>query len=136
MEALKAIRPVGASSGESLFRLSDDKIARSGTAAAEAAGLCEGFTGHFARVGMGSGLGTRRNRTPCIDDCGGDGIRRRCPRDITVLSRLGVVRLRDSTARTERANSSFAAKIESGSIVLKVSYRSGSIASNCGTSKW
>ncbi len=70
MEALKAIRPVDASSGESLFRLSDDKIARSVTAAVEAAGLCEGFTGHFARVGMAQDLARAGTELPALMTAG------------------------------------------------------------------
>jgi len=56
MDALKVIRPGDSSAGDSLFGLSDDQIARRVTAAAAAAGLGKGFTGHSARVGMAQDL--------------------------------------------------------------------------------
>ena len=54
MRALDAVRPVGVSSNEKRFRLSDSQIARRVNAVAKAAGLAgwESFSGHSGRVGM------------------------------------------------------------------------------------
>ena len=70
MEALNAIRPDDASAGDSLFGLSDDQIGRRVTAAAAAAGLGEGFTGHSARVGMAQDLARCWDGIAGIDDGG------------------------------------------------------------------
>ena len=70
MEALRAIRPVDASAGDSLFGLSDDQIARRVTAAAEAAGLGKGFTGHSARVGMAQDLARAGTELPALMTAG------------------------------------------------------------------
>ena len=70
MEALKAIRPDNASAGDSLFGLSDDQIARRVTAAAAAAGLGEGFTGHSARVGMAQDLARAGTELPALMTAG------------------------------------------------------------------
>ena len=66
MEALKAIRPDDASAGDSLFGLSDDQIARRVTAAAAAAGLGAGHTGHSARVGMAQDLARAGTELPAL----------------------------------------------------------------------
>ena len=54
MNALDAIRPVGVSSGDRVFELSESQIARRVKAIARAAGLAdwEFFSGHSGRVGM------------------------------------------------------------------------------------
>ena len=54
MEALSAIRPVGAGGGVRVFGLSESQIARRVKAIAKAAGLAnwEFFSGHSGRVGM------------------------------------------------------------------------------------
>ena len=54
MRALDAIRPVGVTSGEKVFGLSESQIARRVKAVARAAGLAdwEFFSGHSGRVGM------------------------------------------------------------------------------------
>lgn len=70
MEALRAIRPTDASASDSLFGLSDDQIARRVTAAAEAAGLGEGFTGHSARVGMAQDLARAGTELPALMTAG------------------------------------------------------------------
>ena len=70
MEALRAIRPVDASAGDSLFGLSDDQIARRVTAAAQAAGLGKGFTGHSARVGMAQDLARAGTELPALMTAG------------------------------------------------------------------
>ena len=70
MEALNAIRPDDASAGDSLFGLSDDQIARRVTAAAAAAGLGEGFTGHSARVGMAQDLARAGTELPALMTAG------------------------------------------------------------------
>ncbi|MYC08203.1 MAG: tyrosine-type recombinase/integrase [Chloroflexi bacterium] len=70
MEALRAIRPTDASASDSLFGLSDDQIARRVTAAAEAAGLGEGFTGHSARVGMAQDLARGGTELPALMTAG------------------------------------------------------------------
>ena len=70
MQALRAIRPVGASGGDSMFGLSDDQIARRVTAAAAAAGLGEGFTGHSARVGMAQDLARAGTELPALMTAG------------------------------------------------------------------
>ena len=70
MEALRAIRPSDASAGDSLFGLSDDQIARRVTAAAEAAGLGGGFTGHSARVGMAQDLARAGTELPALMTAG------------------------------------------------------------------
>ena len=70
MEALKVIRPGDAMAGDSLFGLSDDQIARRVTAAAKAAGLGEGFTGHSARVGMAQDLARAGTELPALMTAG------------------------------------------------------------------
>ena len=70
MEALRAIRPSDASAGDSLFGLSDDQIARRVTAAAKAAGLGGGFTGHSARVGMAQDLARAGTELPALMTAG------------------------------------------------------------------
>ena len=54
VQALDAIRPVGVTSGEKVFRLSESQIARRVKVIAKAAGLAdwELFSGHSGRVGM------------------------------------------------------------------------------------
>ena len=54
MQALDAIRPVGVTSGEKVFGLSESQIARRVKMIAKAAGLAdwEFFSGHSGRVGM------------------------------------------------------------------------------------
>ena len=54
VQALDAIRPVGVTSGEKVFGLSESQIARRVKAIAKAAGLAdwELFSGHSGRVGM------------------------------------------------------------------------------------
>ena len=70
MLAHRAIKAGDARAGDSMFGLSDDQIARRVTAAASAAGLGEGFTGHSGRVGMAQDLARAGNRTAGIDDGG------------------------------------------------------------------
>ena len=70
MEALKAMRPVDASTDDSLFGLSDDQIARRVSSAAAAAGLGEGFTGHSARVGMAQDLARAGTELPALMTAG------------------------------------------------------------------
>ena len=70
MQALTAIKPTGASAGDSMFGLSDDQIARRVTAAAEAAGLGKGFTGHSARVGMAQDLARAGTELPALMTAG------------------------------------------------------------------
>ena len=70
MEALNAIRPVKASGGDSMFELSEDQIARRVTAAAETAGLGEGYTGHSARVGMAQDLARAGTELPALMTAG------------------------------------------------------------------
>lgn len=57
--ALAALRPADAHPAASVFGLSDRQIARRLAAAARAAGLGDGFSGHSGRVGLASEL-TRR----------------------------------------------------------------------------
>ena len=52
MQALEAIRPTDAGEGDPVFGLSDRQICRRIKAAAQAAGLGEGYSGHSGRVGM------------------------------------------------------------------------------------
>ena len=70
MEALGVVRPSDASAGDSLFGLSDDQIARQVTAAAEAAGLGGGSTGHSARVGMAQDLARAGTELPALMTAG------------------------------------------------------------------
>ena len=70
MQALRVIKPAGARIGDSVFGLSDDQIARRVTAAAEAAGLGEGFTGHSARVGMAQDLARAGTELPALMTAG------------------------------------------------------------------
>ena len=70
MEALKAIRSVDAKAGDSIFGLSDDQMARRVTAAAAAAGLGEGYTGHSARVGMAQDLARAGTELPALMTAG------------------------------------------------------------------
>ena len=56
MQALAAIRPSGAGTGERAFGLSGRQISRRGAAAARAAGLGDGFSGHSGRVGLAAEL--------------------------------------------------------------------------------
>ena len=70
MEVLKAIRSVGAKAGDSIFGLSDDQMARRVTAAAAAAGLGEGYTGHSARVGMAQDLARAGTELPALMTAG------------------------------------------------------------------
>lgn len=70
MEALRAIRQSVQDDGDSIFGLSDDQIARRVNAAAEAAGLGEGFTGHSARVGMAQDLARAGTELPALMTAG------------------------------------------------------------------
>ena len=70
MEALRAIRQSVPVDGDSIFGLSDDQIARRVKAAAEAAGLGEGFTGHSARVGMAQDLARAGTELPALMTAG------------------------------------------------------------------
>lgn len=70
IEALRAVRPAKASADDSIFGLSDDQIARRVKAAAEAAGLGEGFTGHSARVGMAQDLARAGAELPALMTAG------------------------------------------------------------------
>ena len=70
MEALKAMRPVDASTDDSLFGLSDEQIARRVSSAAAAAGLGDGFTGHSARVGMAQDLARTGTELPALMTAG------------------------------------------------------------------
>ena len=68
MEALRAIRQFDPDDAGSIFGLSDDQIARRVKAAAEAASLGEGFTGHSAHVGMAQDLARAGAELSCADD--------------------------------------------------------------------
>ena len=70
MEVLRAIRPAEASADDSIFGLSDGQIARRAKAAAEAAGLGDGFTGHSARVGMAQDLARAGTELPALMTAG------------------------------------------------------------------
>ena len=54
--ALEAILPEGASAEDPVFGLSGRQVGRRGAAAARAAGLGEGFSGHSGRVGLAADL--------------------------------------------------------------------------------
>ena len=70
MEALRAIRPVGADNGDSLFGLSAEQIGRRISSAAVAAGLGGGFTGYSARVGMAQDLARTGTELPALATAG------------------------------------------------------------------
>ena len=70
MEALRAIRQLDPDDADSIFGLSDDQIARRVRAAAKAAGLGEGFSGHSARVGMAQDLARAGTELPALMTAG------------------------------------------------------------------
>ena len=71
MEALKAIRPAGASAGDSMFGLSDDQIARESYGSRGSCGPgYEGYTGHSARVGMAQDLARSGTELPALMTAG------------------------------------------------------------------
>ncbi len=70
MARLEAIRPEDASSAASVFRLGPQQLARRLAAAARAAGLGEGFTGHSARVGMARDLAAAGAELPELMQAG------------------------------------------------------------------
>ena len=71
-EALKAIRPAEEQLDlqAPVFGLSPQQIGRRVNAAAKAAGLGEGFTGHSGRVGMAPGPGQHRPELPALMTAG------------------------------------------------------------------
>ena len=71
-EALKAIRPAEEQLDlqAPVFNLSPQQIGRRVTAAAKAAGLGEGFTGHSGRVGMAQDLASNRHGAAVTHDRG------------------------------------------------------------------
>ena len=71
-EALKAIRPAEEQLDPQapVFNLSPQQIGRRVTAAAKAAGLGEGFTGHSGRVGMAQDLAATGTELPALMTAG------------------------------------------------------------------
>ena len=68
VQALDAIRPVGVTSGEKVFGLSESQIARRVKAVARAAGLAdwENFSGHSGRVGMARRMAQNGDRRQLV----------------------------------------------------------------------
>lgn len=71
MEALAAMRPEGAGAAAAVFGLSGRQISRRVEAAARAAGLGEGFSGHSGRVGLAAELSRAGASTHEIAAAGG-----------------------------------------------------------------
>ncbi len=71
MEALAAMRPEGAGAEAAVFGLSGRQISRRVEAAARAAGLGEGFSGHSGRVGLAAELSRAGASTHEIAAAGG-----------------------------------------------------------------
>ena len=71
MEALAAVRPEGAGPGDPVFGLSGRQIARRVEAAAIAAGLGPGYSGHSGRVGLAAELSRAGASTHEIAPAGG-----------------------------------------------------------------
>ena len=71
MEALAAMRPEGAGPGDPVFGLSGRQMARRVEAAAIAAGLGSGFSGHSGRVGLAAELSRAGASTHEIAAAGG-----------------------------------------------------------------
>ena len=71
-EALKAIRPAQEQLNlqTPVFNLSPQQIGRGVTAAAKAAGLGDGFTGHSGRVGMAQDLSNTGTELPALMTAG------------------------------------------------------------------
>ena len=70
IESLRAIRPLAADDGDSLFGLSAEQIGRRISGAAVAAGLGEGYTGYSARVGMAQDLARTGTELPALMTAG------------------------------------------------------------------
>ena len=71
LRALAAIRPEGAGPGGPVFGLSGRQVGRRVAAAARAAGLGEGFSGHSGRVGLAAELSRAGASTHEIASAGG-----------------------------------------------------------------
>ena len=71
LRALAAIRPEGAGPGDPVFGLSGRQVGRRVAAAARAAGLGEGFSGHSGRVGLAAELSRAGASTHEIAAAGG-----------------------------------------------------------------
>ena len=70
MEALKAMRPVDASTDDSLFGLSDDQIARRGFECRRGRGPGRGIYRTFCRVGMAQDLARTGTELPALMTAG------------------------------------------------------------------
>ncbi len=67
---LLAIRPETPEPGTPVFGLSESQIGRRVKEAAKAAGLGEGFTGHFGRIGIARDLGAAGVELPALMTAG------------------------------------------------------------------